>query len=840
MCSETLVKLINLKTEIDKISTCIRSLVQLRGKKLDILDGNFPNPTGNESGTKSSGDVAEINSIKLSTSLDNVTVDEDNVDEFVESPPNESLGPDEGDCMPSYHLAEDVEEESRPLINLGDIDIDIKFFPTADADEAGDNMFPHFGDYPDSETISTSLSNLSELVQTSKKLSRSNSNGKEVISRDAKRPRASRTRAEECIKNLSRRDSENDDDDIGNHEDADFHASSEDESAYSEDDNSSRALPEADVDVGAPLSRKSKNNLNRTQDVIPPSKSTVCSQKFNKRHKLDHETKCEVCDMQYTTKRGLDEHLQSKDHADVVRCRKISDNGVITFSCSKCDHVGFPDLLELLLHRDKVHDRVHKRDHKFTLPFGPTELEIATLRCTICHDKFSDLATLIKHKAVHINKCEVCNISYSTPNELKFHLESGQHEAAIRSRRFDSDGKVTFVCDLCPDQSPFYDLLEFFLHKKNVHWKPTTCQPCNKTYASMRSYDQHILSNVHAKTVGPKALAALERKKKFKCSKCDKIYPAESLLLGHIRAAHNPPAYVCETCGKRCRNLVRLNAHKNAHHRSRMFTPKERAFQCKLCDQRFTSYAGRYRHVQSLHKGIRYRCDLCPNEYAKSCSLKRHKDNAHNLNNDKPPTTKEKATRLQCDICLKTMVKQNLGGHIELFHLQDKSKCPFDCCDVEFATEQEWIQHLEGCTSEKITEASRSSCFFCGALFPTQFLRIVHHLQAHKTFACEICSKEFTRQIILDLHKYSHQESKPHLCPKCGKRFKQGWNLKLHTTTVCGDDDEEKQKMLEKRREQYKSFREKVSFNCDECSVGCTTARNLELHKSQAHCDNLD
>lgn len=68
--------------------------------------------------------------------------------------------------------------------------------------------------------------------------SRSNSNGKEVISRDAKRPRASRTRAEECIKNLSRRDSENDDDDIGNHEDADFHASSEDESAYSEDDNS--------------------------------------------------------------------------------------------------------------------------------------------------------------------------------------------------------------------------------------------------------------------------------------------------------------------------------------------------------------------------------------------------------------------------------------------------------------------------------------------------------------------------------------------------------------------------------------------------------------------------
>lgn len=142
-----------------------------------------------------------------------------------------------------------------------------------------------------------------------------------------------------------------------------------------------------------------------------------------------------------------------------------------------------------------------------------------------------------------------------------------------------------------------------------------------------------------------------------------------------------------------------------------MFTPKERAFQCKLCDQRFTSYAGRYRHVQSLHKGIRYRCDLCPNEYAKSCSLKRHKDNAHNLNNDKPPTTKEKATRLQCDICLKTMVKQNLGGHIELFHLQDKSKCPFDCCDVEFATEQEWIQHLEGCTSEKIVSLLPRSFF---------------------------------------------------------------------------------------------------------------------------------
>lgn len=134
------------------------------------------------------------------------------------------------------------------------------------------------------------------------------------------------------------------------------------------------------------------------------------------------------------------------------------------------------------------------------------------------------------------------------------------------------------------------------------------------------------------------------------------------------------------------------------------------------------------------------------------------------------------------------------------------------------------------------TEASRCSCFFCGAVFRSQLLRLSHHLQAHKNFKCEICSKAFTQLTILNVHKYSHKESKPHLCPKCGKRFKQAWNLKLHLTLVCGDDEEARQKMIEKRKAQYKSFREKkMNFKCDECSEGFVSERRLELHKKKIH-----
>ncbi|XP_035701698.1 zinc finger protein 90 [Folsomia candida] len=260
-------------------------------------------------------------------------------------------------------------------------------------------------------------------------------------------------------------------------------------------------------------------------------------------------------------------------------------------------------------------------------------------------------------------------------------------------------------------------------------------------------------------------------------------------------------------CGTRCRDLDELTAHQKKHAEppkltNRYIPPEAKVYSCKFCDKRFARQDSRCKHVSSVHKGKRYKCDLCQNTCTTHGGLSGHRKYVHNMKNG-----------------------------------EDKSKCPYDCDSaLEFETEAEWIQHLEGCTSEKITEASQCPCLFCDAVFRNQFLQLSHHHQTHETFPCEICSKQFSKKTILAAHKFSHEESKPHLCSKCGKRFREPRNLRLHSTTICGDDDEARKKLQAKRRASDKSSGDKKkNFNCDECSMGFITSRRFELHKVKVH-----
>ncbi|XP_035709598.1 zinc finger protein 91 isoform X2 [Folsomia candida] len=590
---------------------------------------------------------------------------------------------------------------------------------------------------------------------------------------------------------------------------------------------------------------RTRRSFDPTEDEISSLKCSVCARKFNDVatltiHRNKYKETCEICDTKYSKTFKL--HSQTRIHSVALRTRKFNDDDVVLFRCDKCDEAEFPDALGIFQHVKQMHK----------LSLGPIEEEIATLRCTICCDKFDDLITLLKHKTLHFDKCEMCNYTCRRIYELKVHLKSRLHQSALRCRRFDPENKVSFVCDQCPDETHFPDHPQLINHKKKYHpenifcnsIKPVkSCVPCNKSFNTKKGYKSHFLSALHAKNV--EESEELEKKKVFACTHCDRKYASKFLLERHLKIYNR--TLICEICSQRYPGLVALKAHQKTHGepkktRVRFILPEDKLYPCKFCDKRFTTLSIRSRHVECAHKEIRHKCDLCLREFRSLAGYRSHQKKVHNLENknkrlySKQPAQKEKAVPQKCDVCSKTMVKGNMVPHTELVHFQDKSKCPYGCSELEFETEQDWIQHLEGCTSEKITEASRCSCFFCGAVFRSQLLRLSHHLQAHKNFKCEICSKAFTQLTILNVHKYSHKESKPHLCPKCGKRFKQAWNLKLHLTLVCGDDEEARQKMIEKRKAQYKSFREKkMNFKCDECSEGFVSERRLELHKKKIH-----
>lgn len=115
-----------------------------------------------------------------------------------------------------------------------------------------------------------------------------------------------------------------------------------------------------------------------------------------------------------------------------------------------------------------------------------------------------------------------------------------------------------------------------------------------------------------------------------------------------------------------------------------------------------------YRHLKVIHKGFRYKCDACPNDFASLQMVKNHKLKAHGKGisgADKGHTAKPHKyghTESPCDICSRTLVgKNNLGRHMELTHFPVKNCCPYGCSD-KIENEQEWKLHLEQCTSEKL------------------------------------------------------------------------------------------------------------------------------------------
>jgi KRAB domain-containing zinc finger protein len=141
------------------------------------------------------------------------------------------------------------------------------------------------------------------------------------------------------------------------------------------------------------------------------------------------------------------------------------------------------------------------------------------------------------------------------------------------------------------------------------------------------------------------------------------------------------------------------------------------------------------------------------------------------------------------------------------------------------------------CFNFQTEESSRCFCFYCGAIFSNHLSRISHHLETHTTFSCNFCPLIFTRKDIRDKHHFVHDEAKLFKCEKCGKGFKQKYNLQVHSSTVCAEDEGQGQaEMNAKRRELYRKFREKEKkYKCSTCSKAFVELRRLEDHKKRVH-----
>ncbi|OXA49247.1 Zinc finger protein 91 [Folsomia candida] len=274
----------------------------------------------------------------------------------------------------------------------------------------------------------------------------------------------------------------------------------------------------------------------------------------------------------------------------------------------------------------------------------------------------------------------------------------------------------------------------------------TMCQP-NVTFTSAKTRMVHMRNkNFHpdvAAAINSRIQARLASKK-LQCKLCGQKFSRYNALKVHFRNQHpgeNIPAKISRTKKSEKSNITQS-----------LVPPKQNPFPCPKCDKSFTSYRSIHRHKRIIHGLVPFarKCALCPEIFARSNLFETHMQEYH-----KAPVSSRQEVRHSCEMCSKTLATStSKERHVEAVHFPDKTSCPYGC-DVKIGSEADWVTHLEGCDSPKMSPESKSSCRFCPAVFRNSLLQIEHRLRVHpeNCYSCPTCEQKFTRQCVLDYHR---------------------------------------------------------------------------------------
>ena len=178
-------------------------------------------------------------------------------------------------------------------------------------------------------------------------------------------------------------------------------------------------------------------------------------------------------------------------------------------------------------------------------------------------------------------------------------------------------------------------------------------------------------------------------------------------------------------------------------------------------------------------KKVRYECDICGKDYAKSNDMKFHVKWVHDGDKSKESTCKicgnsfSKKKNYDCRFCNKLFATPiRLSGHINKMHVVGNKKKKRDICGKEFSKLESHIYFVH-------TKKDKLECKFCKNMFASRVSLRIHTKNFHekdKNFICEICDKEFKCQSDLTQHKERHH-AENFKCDTCERSFTVKTNL---------------------------------------------------------------
>ena len=255
-------------------------------------------------------------------------------------------------------------------------------------------------------------------------------------------------------------------------------------------------------------------------------------------------------------------------------------------------------------------------------------------------------------------------------------------------------------------------------------------------------------------------------------------------------------AFECKVCNKRFSMESKLHLHIKSKHATIIEVPKIKTepqdFQdtCILCDAQVDDLETHY-IVHHLKIKLQCRIDNCHEDFSSFWPMEYHMKDKHGFQ------------RHYCTLCYHAFDKpKSLRNHLLGSHLYLKT-C--DKCDQFFYRDQDLIAHqktthanaIQSMIENKENQVDPAKCQLCPKAFKTKKEKINHYLMVHlnMNLDCKLCDLKFDDFVTSRRHQDQKHMIKP-ACQLCNKKFPRTHRLLEHlmhehlgikyTCQICG------------------------------------------------------